>query len=73
MKEGRHQVHQKRIPTLTLTLILLYRYPNEGSTFQRAWLRTHFSMGSPFSSTSTSEAIVREGGSSTFFIHKRRW
>ena len=29
MEEGRHQVQHKRIPTLTLKLLLPYRYTNE--------------------------------------------
>ena len=73
MKEGRHQVQHKRMPTLTLKLLLPYRYTDESNRFQRAWLWTHVSMGSPLSSTSSSEAIVEEGGSSGSSINKRKW
>ena len=73
MKEGRHQVQHKRIPTVTLKLLPPYRYTNESNTFQRAWLWTHVSMGSPLSSMSSSEAMVEEGGSSGSSIHNRKW
>ena len=59
--------------TLTLNIWLPHRNTNEGNTFQRAWLMTHFSTGSPLPSTSCSEAVVGAGGSSGSSTHKSRW